>query len=44
MIEVNLLVLYLFIVLAFVGGFGTCAILCFGRCDPVDAEESDTHA
>lgn len=44
MIEVNLLVLYLFIVLAFVGGFATCAVLTFGRQDSVDAEEGDTHA
>ena len=27
----NLLAVYGFIVLAFVGGFFTCAILCFGK-------------
>lgn len=31
MIEVDLLAVYGFIVLAFVGGFFTCAILAFGH-------------
>lgn len=30
-IEINPLVVYLFIALAFCGGFFTCAILAFGR-------------
>lgn len=42
MVEVNLLVLYLFFVLAFVGGFVTCAILCFSRGDSADEIESES--
>ena len=44
----NLLATYGFIVLAFVGGFLTCAILCSGRGDEGQAEtrypEIDEHA
>lgn len=50
MIEVNPLVLYLFLALAFTGGFFTCAILAFGRrrgeAFDVETEQPrvDTHA
>lgn len=43
----NLLVTYGFIVLAFAGGFLTCAILCFGRRgdeQPATHPEIDDHA
>ncbi|MHB1372177.1 MAG: hypothetical protein ACYCW7_18535 [Pseudomonadaceae bacterium] len=46
----NLLAVYGFIVLAFVGGFFTCAILCFGKrgdgrsVETANYPEIDEHA